>query len=159
MISPEDFFRTIDEKEGVRKEGALLRFAEKIIKKHFSEFIPVYDLKGVLGDASIPDKDKPYAIRDVSEGILQRVYFFNEKTDIYSLMKQGVKHPVVKELVNAIKEYDCDILVFPVYKAGNWVAHGIGMSDEAVKSPRIVIPGDGVSITIQDLKTFCKEHI
>ena len=157
-MRPEDFFKTIDSKEDSRKEGVLHHYIEKIIKKYFSECIDVRQLYGIINDPLIKGSDKQYAIREMSEGILQRVFFYNNKTDIHTLMKKGKNHEIIRELIYAIDEHECDILVFPVYKAGNWVAHGMSESANALKLPRIVIPGDGISITIQDIDTFCKEH-
>jgi len=158
-MNPVDFFKTIEEKEDTRKEGVLLAYAVKIIKKYFMECIGVYELNDIINDVMIPYKDKQVAIREMADGLLQRVHIYNTKTDLHSLMTKGKNHDVVKELISAITEHDCDILIFPVYKASNWVAHCMGESDNSLKKPRIVIPGDGVSITIQDLDTFIKEHM
>ena len=157
-MNPSKFFKTIEENEDSRKEGVLNNYIEKIVKKYFTDCMEIRQLKDILKDPLIKPCDKQVAVREMSDGILSRIYFYNTKTDVYELMKKGIRHDVVKELINVMDEYGCDILVFPVYKAGNWVAHAMGESDSSVKQPRITIPGDGISITIQDLDTFCKEH-
>jgi len=158
-MNPTDFFKSIEDNEDSRKEGVLNHYVEKVVKKYFSSCIDVREMTNILRDKQIPQSEKQQALREAALGLLGRVYFFNEKTDVYALIKKGKRHEVVKELLIVMEEFNCDILVFPVYKAGHWVAHCMGMSDEAKTKPRIIIPGDGVSITIQDIGTFCEEHI
>jgi hypothetical protein len=159
MVNPADFFKSIEDNEDSRKKGVLLRYMEKVIKKHFASCIDLGDLKSIIYDDNISYDHKHIAIRESSYAPLANAYFFNEKTDVFDLMKKGKEHPVVKELINAMNEWDCDILIFPVYKQSDWVAHGKGMSDEAEMTPRIIIPGDGALITIQPLTSFTKEHM
>lgn len=160
MVAPEDFFKTIGDKEGSRKEGALERYIEKVVNKYFApSCVHPAEVRKIMRDTQISHTDKQLALREASEGILRRVHFFNEKTDMYSLVKKGTKHEVVKELMGVMEEQGCDIVVFPVYKMGHWVAHVIGTGDEADKSPRIVMMGDGIAITIQSIASFCGEHV
>jgi hypothetical protein len=157
-MRPEDFFKTIDENESTRKEGVLNRYMEKVINKHFGDCINRRQLKDIMFDSSIKQGDKQYAVREMSEGILKCIYFFNDKTDIHTLIKKGKNHEIVNKLIEVMQAYECDVLVFPVYKIGDWVAHSRGMSPDAVKMPRIIIPGDGISVTMQDIGTFVKEY-
>ena len=157
-MRPEDFFKTIEENEDSRKDEVLNRYIEKVVSKHFEDCIDRYTLRGIINDPNIAQASKQVAIREMSEGILKRIYFFNTKTDVHTLVKKGKSHDVVKELIHAINEYGCDILIFPIYKTGNWVAHGMGMSPVIIQKPRIIIPGDGVSVIIQDITTFIKEY-
>ena len=158
-MRPEDFFKTIEDGESSRKEGALLSYAERIIKKYFLSMVDPGYFKSVMRDPNIKDCDKLYAVRERAEDYLARVHFFRTKTDLYELITRGYRHDVVKELVDVMQSDGLDIVVFPVYKRGNWVAHNMGMSPDARKKPRIIIPGDGVSVTIQMLDNFVEEYI
>lgn len=157
-MNPADFFKSIEENEDSRKEGVLLRYIEKVIIKHYPQCIDPRDLRSIINDKNISFDYKQTAIREHSEWPLSHMFFLNEKTDVFELMKKGKNHNVVEELINAMNEWGCDILIFPVYKQSDWVAHGMGMSDTAEMTPRIIIPGDGVQITIQPITSFKKEY-
>lgn len=156
-MNPEDFFKTIEEKGALTKERVLNRFVEKIILKHFPDLTDTKKLKDILWDDDIPQEHKQQAIRDISDGLLAETHFFNESAEIGALFKKGTRHEVVKEFLWAL-DIGCSAMIFPVYKSGNWIAHAFGMSPEAIKKPRIIIPGDGVSITMQELSIFREEY-
>ena len=158
-MRPEDFFKSAEDCAESRKQMSLMRYMEKIIKKYFRDCISPAHMREALYDRGIEDGLRQFAVRDVAEGMLKRTYFTNEKTDVYQLLKQGLRHEAVRTLLEAVAEHDCDVLVFPVYKAGNWVAHILGESAESLKVPRIVIPGDGLSVKIQTMETFYKEYM
>lgn len=158
-MRPEDFFKTVDDVKDSDRARVDNNYMERIVKKYFAQSLDPYTLKSVMKDPLIKPSDKQAAVRELADGLLSRIYFYNRKADIVSVLRKGHRHDVVKELISAAESDECDILVFPVLGLGNWVAHLLGESEEAARKARIVIPGDGITITIQNIQEFCSEHL
>ena len=157
-MKPEDFFKTLGDVKTEREMAALLSYVGRIVRKYFSDLIDAAILRQCLEDRGIPDDDRLWALRDRAEGVLRFAWFDNSgKYDGGSFLSKGLTHPMVRTLLKSVRK-GCPVVVSPRIGGGHWVVHALGMSPDALKKPRVLIPSDGAVITIQRIENFVEEH-
>jgi len=158
-MRPEDFFKSAEEVGDGMKEASVIRFAEMIVKKYFLGCVDERVLANIIKDPHIADGLRLQAVREASEGVLSCTFFTRERADIMTVLKKGLRHPLIKDFLERAEISGCEALVFPMEKLGPWVIHYKGESPECDRVPRVVIPGDGARLALQDIKSFAREYL
>jgi hypothetical protein len=150
----EDFFKTGKEIAEEQKEHTEFGYALRIIKRHFEHCVDLNYVQSVARDRQIDVTLKLDAIKERADEPLRDMFFAKETAEVLDIIKKGSKNKTVKRFVELHKTHGARAMVFPMKGLSNWVIHIGDLVADTRRKTALVIPGFGISITIQRLETY-----